>query len=215
MEQNAPGHQEGKEAYERKKEERLKAKTAASKTDKRRWFVKRLFRVYLGWILVAVGAAYAITNYIQGTAPVGQDFSKAIPEMTREHIAVGAAHPAYNSNPPTSGWHYGETARTGFRDSAVPDEHIIHNLEHGNIWISYHPRIPQEIVESLKTFAGPKVIIAPREANDSDIALAAWGRLDTFNIENNILDEQRIRDFINRYINKGPEQITTPAHGGV
>ncbi|KKT12932.1 MAG: Methyltransferase type 12 [Parcubacteria group bacterium GW2011_GWC1_43_30] len=25
--------------------------------------------------------------------------------LGREHISVGAAHPAYNSNPPTSGWH--------------------------------------------------------------------------------------------------------------
>ena len=49
--------------------------------------------------------------------------------------------------------------------------------------------------------------------NDTDIALAAWGRLDKFNLENNNFNKdnlnqikQRIKDFILRYENKGPEK---------
>jgi hypothetical protein len=49
--------------------------------------------------------------------------------------------------------------------------------------------------------------------NDTDIALAAWCRLDKFNLENNNFNKdnlnqikQRIKDFILRYENKGPEK---------
>ena len=131
-----------------------------------------------------------------------------------EHIAVGSLLLEYNSNPPTSGPHCGQTARSGFREDSIADQNIIHNLEHGDIWISYHPRVPDEIKEELKQFGAAKVIITPREENDTDIALAAWGRLDSFDLENNTLSKERIEDFIKRYVNKGPERIPG-ASGGI
>ena len=33
-----------------------------------------------------------------------------------EHVARGASHSAYNPNPPTSGPHWGDTARPGIKD---------------------------------------------------------------------------------------------------
>ena len=32
------------------------------------------------------------------------------PELGRDHIFPGQAHPDYNSNPPTSGWHFPQPA---------------------------------------------------------------------------------------------------------
>src|SRR3989344_5078 len=52
-------------------------------------------------------------------------------------VAVGASHEAYNSNPPTSGPHYEQPSRWGVSQAELPDEQLIHNLEHGGIWISY------------------------------------------------------------------------------
>ena len=126
----------------------------------------------------------------------------------RNHIPVEAGESIeYNSNPPTSGPHYEITAKSGFREEPIPDGNIIHNLEHGDIWISYHPHVSDAVKEELKQFASAKVIVATRQANDTDIALAAWGRLDAFNIENNELPVERIKDFIKRYTNKGPEFV--------
>ncbi|PIR05141.1 MAG: hypothetical protein COV57_00655 [Candidatus Liptonbacteria bacterium CG11_big_fil_rev_8_21_14_0_20_35_14] len=65
--------------------------------------------------------------------------------------------------------------------------------------------------KTLKDLAGNKVIITPRSQNDSDIAVVAWGRLDTFNkSEFNI---NRIKDFIKRYKNRGPEKVSPSLHG--
>ena len=49
----------------------------------------------------------------------------------------------WNSNPPTSGPHYGQWAVWNFYDSPVPLTMSTHNLEHGGIVIHYGPRIPQ------------------------------------------------------------------------
>ena len=164
--------------------------------------------------VIVIAAGFGIYLLARLSAPKGEDFSRAIPLMEANHIAVGSRLPEYASNPPTSGPHYSQTARSGFREKAVADQHIIHNLEHGDVWISYHPRVADEIKAELKQFGAAKVIITPRESNDTDIALAAWGRLDAFNIENNALPVGRVSDFIKRYTNKGPEKVPG-ASGGI
>src|SRR3989339_2060636 len=121
----------------------------------------------------------------------------------RQHIAVGAAHPSYNSNPPTSGWHYAEPASWGMYQTELPDEQVIHNLEHGGIWISY-TGIDDATKTALEKIAksNSKVIVTPRSKNDAAIVLASWGRLQKLQT----LDEQAILAFIDANSNKSPEQ---------
>ena len=80
-------------------------------------------------------------------------------------------------------------------------------MEHGEIWVSYHSRVPAETVKELEKLAGGFAIVTKREANDKDIAVAAWGRLDKFNIDEVPNYLQRINDFILRYQNQGPEKV--------
>lgn len=150
-----------------------------------------------GWLLISA------------TGPKGQDYSQVVPVLGRNHIADGTTA-SYNSNPPTSGDHYAVPAPTGFYDKELPDEQMVHNLEHGHVWISYKPNLSPEVIKVLEGFAGGNTIVAPRSANDFDIALAGWGRLDKFNIENGQVDKQRVKDFISRYQNKGPENVNIP-----
>lgn len=139
--------------------------------------------------------------------PQGEDFSVTFADQGQDHIAEGAEHTPYNSNPPTSGPHYVQPASTGFYDEDLPDEKVVHNLEHGHIWISYKSTIPDDVKEKLKSLASVWVIITKRDANDTDIALAAWTRLDKFYLDGKPLDETRVEDFIKRYQNQGPEKV--------
>ncbi|GEM_PF-44778 len=128
-----------------------------------------------------------------------------IPIMGREHIAVGAVHPPYNSNPPTSGWHYPKPAPWGVYEQELPDEVVIHNLEHGGIWISYKD-IDAETKSKLKAIAARNpgsVIVVPRSKNDTKIALASWGRLQNMEAFN----EKAILDFITENKNRSPELL--------
>jgi len=131
--------------------------------------------------------------------PIGQLFEN----QGQTHIKPGEEHPAYNSNPPTSGWHRATPAKWGIYDRPLIDEQAIHNLEHGGIWISYK-NIDEATLENLKKIAkaNPRsVILSPREANDANIVLASWTRMESMEI----YDETKILEFISRNKNNSPE----------
>ena len=170
-------------------------------------------------LIIVLGLGYGVYLLSKSSEPEGEDFSRAVPVLSdRNHIPVGAEPAvAYNSNPPTSGQHYDTPARPGFRESIIADGHLIHSLEHGLIWVSYHPRIGAE-AEKLRDITGSTTVVVSREANDTDIAVASWGRLDTFDLGDGVIDDddlQRISDFVKRYSNKGPERIPPGQHGGI
>ena len=59
--------------------------------------------------------------------------------------------------------------------------------------------------EGLYEKYGRKIIVTPRSKNDTDIALAAWTRLDKFNV--NEYSDERVEKFIKAFRNKGPEFV--------
>lgn len=140
--------------------------------------------------------------------------------VSRQHIDTGKPGTGYNSNPPTSGPHWAQWVNKGIYAEEQQDEMLIHSLEHGYIWISYIPEtqvsgatdgadlktgIDEQTKEKLAAFVKKddwKMVMAPRGANDAKIVLAAWGRL----LKMDALDEQKVKDFIKTYRNRGPEQ---------
>jgi len=205
MEPEKQSYQSKKELREqRKNEERNKNQTSNSSHKLKNYFIV---------LIILLGSGYGIYALIQNAVPKGEDFSQSVPLLEALHIAEDSPLPEYTSNPPTSGPHFSQTARSGFRDHAIPDQNVIHNLEHGDVWISFNPRVSDSIKKELERFGAAKVIVTPREANDTDIALASWGRLDKFDIENDTLPVERIKDFIKRHTNKGPEQVPGSSGG--
>ncbi|HBG68883.1 hypothetical protein A2W67_02740 [Candidatus Nomurabacteria bacterium RIFCSPLOWO2_02_40_28] len=140
----------------------------------------------------------AITN-TENLGPIGQVFEN----QGQTHIKPNEPHPAYNSNPPTSGWHWLNPASWGVYNRPLIDEQAVHNLEHGGIWISYKD-IDEGTLENLKKIAkanAQSVILSPREANDTKIILASWTRLEKMQEYN----EAKILEFISRNKNNSPE----------
>jgi len=155
-------------------------------------------------VVVVVGGIFALVRYAQ--APSNGP-GMTIADQGRDHVPLGQAFD-YNSNPPTSGPHHANPAEWGVYAEEMNDQILIHNLEHGGIWISYRPGVASSTVERLESFHhefGRKIIVAPRQANDADIALAAWNHLDKFSVSE--FSEERVRAFIRAYRNKGPEFI--------
>ncbi len=161
-------------------------------------------KTIIGWtvgLVVAVGVVYGLI--VLSRQQSGQEWpGQAYPILGVQHISVGASHPAYNSNPPTSGWHYAQPANWGVHQTELPDEQVLHNLEHGGVWISY-----KEIDDATKAAlekigrANSQIIVAPRLANDAPIALASWGRLQKLEQ----FDETAIMNFIKANKNRSPE----------
>lgn len=158
------------------------------------WIIAILIVVGIGYVLVADSGN-------QKERP-GVSFEN----QGQEHIAVGATYKEYNSNPPTSGPHYAQPAKWGVYKTELQDEQLVHNLEHGGIWIAY-----KDIDDATKTAleeiakSGLKIIMTPRAKNDAPIILASWGRLQKFES----FDKQAILDFIKANTNKSPEPLAS------
>lgn len=152
-------------------------------------------------IMIVAGLVYLSTR---PPAPrPGEEF----PILGQEHIEVGATHIAYNSNPPTSGPHYVQPAEWGVYDKELPDEQVIHNLEHGGIWISYKDidGDTKSKLEALGKKYPRSVVVTPRSSNDKPITLASWGRLEKLEV----FDESIIKTYIKRNMNKSPEPLAS------
>ena len=145
--------------------------------------------------------------------PPGQVYE----DLGQQHITLHDALPKeYNSNPPSSGAHYASPANWGVYDYEVNDRLFIHNLEHGGIWIAYKPSVSPEIVTELKAiidgFGGLKIVMAPRSANDADVAVVSWRHVHKFNLarhEGGLTDQQKtdIKNFYNALRDHAPEDV--------
>jgi hypothetical protein len=164
----------------------------------------KLLFVYLGILIAVIGFGYWLfTSSAKQEANMPGQFFES---QGQEHIAQGATeHLPYSSNPPTSGPHWPQPAEWGIYKATQPDEQLVHNLEHGGIWISYKPEMDADTVAKLEDFTRryPLIVVEPRPANTSPISLAAWTRLQ--HLES--YDERAILEFIEAYHNKGPEKV--------
>jgi hypothetical protein len=155
-------------------------------------------------VLVAALGLFLANRGTSNPAP-GEHF----PAQSRDHIAVGAAHPAYNSDPPTGGWHYDTPWNPGFYEQPVADEYLVHNLEHGYVVISYDcskladcDGAKAQVRQLMQRYNNWKLVAVPRKNADAAIALTAWGWLEKLDG----YDDAKMTAFINAWRDHGPEK---------
>lgn len=163
--------------------------------------------VILPLVLLVAAIVGGFVYLIRHKESIPKDLMKgtAYAIVSREHIAIGASHDPYNSNPPSSGPHYLQPADFGFYATPIPDEQAVHNLEHGGIWITYKG-VDDRTVEQLKALSRQypnSVLISPRESNDHPLSLVSWGYVQ--HLES--YDGSAINDFIGTNVGHGPEDI--------
>jgi Protein of unknown function (DUF3105) len=137
---------------------------------------------------------------------------RTMPDRGQQHIPPGTGIP-YQEYPPTSGSHWPVVAGWGVYTEPIPDEVLVHNLEHGGIVLVYNCATPcpdvvrqlPEIFESLpkSKFGHVKVVIAPNPRIKTRFALLAWTRLDEFDR----LERERVLRFVQAWQDKGPEDV--------
>ena len=129
-----------------------------------------------------------------GSRPPGTPEIRLLESAVGEEIVImpSSSHAAegqaveYSTTPPTSGIHWGRWADCGWYTDGLPDEVITHNLEHGNIVVSYNFTNPalvsdlREILDGVGHFQEWGVARSYGKIPDGQLALSAWGRLATF-----------------------------------
>ena len=116
----------------------------------------------------------------------------------------------YSTTPPTSGNHWDTPQACGFYEDGLDDERITHNLEHGNIVVSYNLPAESQVAELRSTINGIEmaddwgVIRSYDKIPAGQVAVAAWGVLDVMEG----VDGERIKTFFEAYADAFDSALT-------
>ncbi|MEH1013879.1 DUF3105 domain-containing protein [Micromonospora sp. CPCC 206060] len=109
------------------------------------------------------------------------------------HVSGSINYPVL---PPVAGPHNAawQNCMGDVYDAPIANEHAVHSLEHGTVWITYRPDLPADQVAKLteKVQGQEKMMLSPFEGLDKAISLQAWG----FQLKVDNADDSRIDEFI-------------------
>ena len=110
---------------------------------------------------------------------------KTVPAIVGDHSAEldATSDPQWNTDPPTSGPHNGTPAVYGEYDTPLKISQVVHNLEHGAVFVLYGPKVPPATVQQLRDFYNEDtagLLLSPYPKLGAKIALGAWTVPDDF-----------------------------------
>lgn len=134
-------------------------------------------------VLVAV-IAYSVVHKGSGFKTALDKADAQFPTLqitknpTFNHTASRVAYPGEATQAPDGGDHNPVPQTCAVYTSPVVQEHAVHSLEHGAVWVTYNPSLP---AAQVKTLAGevqgnPYRMLSPYPGQKSPVALQAWGR---------------------------------------
>ena len=163
----------------------------------------------------------AETDLEAAAEAAGCELELGLPDEGNTHIDdEDAADVEYETDPPTSGDHYGDPAETlsgALADGAYaeypPVGRIVHALEHQRVAIQYSPDLPEEDQLALKGVfdedpAG--VLLFPNPDMPYDVAVTSWTNLmgcESFEGEATLDAVRAFRDSFRGTAGDGPEKI--------
>lgn len=136
---------------------------------------------------------------------------EVFPNLTGGHTSQPVDYP---QNPPVGGPHNSAWQNCGVYSQSVANENAVHSLEHGAIWITYHPDLAEADVQELETLTRQSGYRLLSQYPDlpAEIVLSAWG----YQLQLEQTDDPRLTDFFEKYEQnpRGPEP-GAPCTGGI
>jgi hypothetical protein len=177
--------------------------------------------VAAGFVVVAV-----LTGLVGGTdtgeAALPAKFEEAgctfqkVPALAGAHSVAqpDGTSKRWDTDPPTNGPHYGIAAIFGIYEDELQLARVVHNLEHGGIFILYGEDVPEATVAELEAFYDDHktgTIMAPLDRLGNEFALGAWvvdGDTDNgFLAKCTRFDEDTVSSFFRALQFRGPERF--------
>jgi len=103
----------------------------------------------------------------------------------------------YDQTPPTGGEHNDIWQNSGFYEEPVRDENAVHTLEHGAVWITYAPDLPQDQKDQIRQLVEGQtcMLASPHPDLRAPVVASAWGKQLTLESADSPDLEQFVRAF--------------------
>lgn len=163
------------------------------------------------WIALGIAAlaAVAVARLTTGTGEI---------DGIETFTYIGGLHTEadvpYTENPGVGGPHHPTWQNCAVYDAEIREEHAVHSLEHGAVWITYRDDDldAQEKLDLTTRYEGRShVIVSPRNSQETPIVVSAWNR----RLAVQRADDPRIGVFVAQYF-QGPQapESGAPCDGG-
>jgi hypothetical protein len=165
-------------------------------------------------VLVAAAIVAVRANARQATPLPGTPADDVIRGLLAFDVP-SAAHTIdpvdYPQDPPAGGPHHPIWQACRFYDQPVVNEHAVHSLEHGAVWITYQPDLPADQRDRLRQLAesATHILVSPYPGLPSPVVASAWG----YQLRLDGADDPRLEEFIRRFLSQGPERGATCSSG--
>lgn len=164
-------------------------------------------RTLIIWSVVAVVLVLVVGGLAIGAIRTLQDRPNLSAvqtyQVTANHVQ-GRVN--YEQTPPVGGDHNPTWLNCGVYTEPVPNEYAVHSLEHGAVWVTYQPELPESEVEKLRAaLPGTYTLLSPYPGIDAPVIISAWGH----QLKLDHADDPRLAEFIREY-RLGPQ---TPEPG--
>ena len=112
-----------------------------------------------------------------------------------DHVTTQVDYP---QTPPTGGEHDAVWQNCGVYEAPVVDEHAVHSLEHGAVWITHDPDLPADQVAALHALADGQtyVLVSPYPGLPSPVVASAWG----YQLQVEDATDERLPVFLRKYL---------------
>ena len=163
--------------------------------------------IVIGIVVIAVVAIALVANR-QGSNPSTAGFGKVTTfgGLSRNHTNSAVR---YAQTPPVGGDHNPVWQNCGYYPQPVHNENAVHDLEHGAVWITYQPNLPQAQIDVLANMARSQqfVLVSPYPGLPAPVVASGWGVQEWFHSAN----DGALTQFVDKY-RQGPQ---TPEPGAL
>ncbi len=170
--------------------------------------------VWVGSMAAVAGLTAVVLTGVDaadGSRPEAPEGTETVPVDDPIHVPGGVDYPVV---PPAGGEHDPTPLACGFYDFIVPDENVVHSMEHGVVWVTYQPGVSEEELDILRDIGDAReTIVSLLPDQGSAIIGTAWAaqiRLDS-------ATDPRLEQFVNAFRDapSSPEPLAGCAGGAV
>jgi putative peptide zinc metalloprotease protein len=126
--------------------------------------------------------------------------------LDRQHVEGPVV---YRQTPPVGGNHSAVWQNCGFYAGPIRNEHGVHSLEHGAVWVTYRPDLASHQIDVLRDLAHQQryVLVSAYPKLPSEVVASAWGH----QLRLGSAYDERLQSFIHRF----KLDDATPERGGL